>query len=107
MRNMVLWKPVLEGFNSELFIENFASLGGWECYDCSVYEAVGLRRYVELVEQQRREIEEDLKREKPLWLSKSMSEHNKRPDVVKAFKMVRVELRLYEEKATRGKNGSC
>lgn len=94
----------LEGFNSELFRENFASYGGRECHDCSVPEAMELRKYVELVEQQRREIEEDLKRKNPSWLSKSTSEHNKRPDVVKAFKMVRVELRLYEEIGAKGKS---
>jgi len=94
----------LEGFNSELFRENFASYGGRECRRCSVPEAMRIREYVELEEQQMREIEEDLKRENPSWLSKSMSEHNKKPDVVKAFKMVRVELRLYEEIGAKGKS---
>lgn len=87
----------MEGFDSEGFTEDFRFYGGWECHDCSVPEAMDLREKVEQLEKLRREVQEEMELEEPSWFAKEMSEHFRKPDVVKADKMWLVRLRLYEE----------
>ena len=86
----------LEGFDSERFTENFESYGGDECYDCSVPEAMHLRSVVEQLEKRRKDVEEEMKMKEPSWNAVRMSEHFKKPSVIKADKMRLVKLRIYE-----------
>jgi hypothetical protein len=86
-----------EGFNSEGFTGNIEFYGERACWGCVVPDAVGLRDHLRVLEEHKRKVAEDMKREEPSWLSKEMSEHYKKPEAVKRDKMVTVKLALYEE----------
>ena len=58
-----------EGFDVDGFKENFKYYGGRECRRCSVPKAMTLRENTELLKNQWKERWEDLKREKPSWIS--------------------------------------
>ncbi|MDH5266425.1 MAG: hypothetical protein OEW62_01960 [Candidatus Bathyarchaeota archaeon] len=87
----------LKGFDVEGFDRDFEFFGRILCGNCSVWRATGLRRFVERVEQKRRENEEEMKGEDPSWITREMYEYRRRPDVVRLDKMRLVELRFYEE----------
>lgn len=87
----------LGGFDSEGFSDDFRFYGDYECRDCSVPEAMHLRSVVEQLEERRRDVEEEMKMKEPSWNAVRMSEHFKKPSVIKADKMRLVKLRIYEE----------
>jgi len=98
----------MEGFDVDRFKGDYESYGGRECYRCSVPEAMKLRKDTELLKSQWKETWEDMKREKPSWLSIRMAENNKKPEVIRQHKTYFVKLRLYEDEEIGGAKGkSC
>lgn len=95
-----------EGFNSKRFTEDIEFFGEQACWGCVVPDAVSLRDYLQVLEEQKRRVAEDMEREEPSWLSISMSEHYKKPEVVKSEMMVTVKLALYEDIGA-AKDRSC
>lgn len=87
----------MEGLNVDRFKENCEFYGGRECRRCSVPEAMKLRENTELLKSRWKERWEDLKREKPSWLSIEMAKHDKKPEIIRQNKTYFVKLRLYEE----------
>ena len=87
----------LEGFDQEGFAKDFEFYGSLGCVSCPVREAVDLRKEVERQEQFRKEIEEEMKHEKPSWVATQMHKHLEKPHVVRENKMLLVKLRLLEK----------
>ena len=87
----------IEGFDAAGFDEDFRFYGNRECWDCVIPDAARLRKDIEHIEQAIKEYEEKMKQEQPSWIAMEMSEHYKRPDVVRRNKMMCVQLRLYED----------
>lgn len=86
-----------EGFDVQGFEEDFKFYGNRECWDCVVPDAVYLREQIQRIEQAVRKFEEEAKQENPSSIAMDMCEYYRRPDVVRRNRIMRVELRLYDD----------
>lgn len=87
----------LEGFDADGFDEDFRQHGKEACWDCVVPDAMRLREEITRIEEAVKKIDEEMKLPEPSYVTRSMYEFYRRPDVVRRNKMNYVELRLYEE----------
>jgi hypothetical protein len=87
----------LEGFDADGFNEDFRFYGNRPCWNCVVTEAARLRKEIKRLEEDVKKNEEAMKMQEPSYVTRSMYEYNRRPDVVRRHKMMYIELRLYEE----------
>ena len=87
----------LEGFDGEGFDNDLKCIGRDLCVDCSVRDAMRLRKFVKESEEARRMVEEKVKSGEPSQIYLDWHRHLSDPETLRNEGFNRVELRLYEE----------
>ena len=87
----------LAGFDHKRFESSLKFIGRDACRGCCIPRASRVRKGLEELEQAKREVEEDLKKEEPSFVSIARAKNYKEPENVKRHKMEKVELQLYDD----------
>jgi len=87
----------LEGFDKKGFFLDYNFFGSLRCIDCKVPDAMKLREELKKHEEFTKRIEEEIRRGEPSEHARIWSEHLKKPEVRRHYKLLEVKLKLYEE----------